>query len=170
MTEDALRWTERRPSIWKLAYRYLGIQDDEGLKRRLASGANGIEPQALADRGTGHWIPTGPAQQILRGGRWKEHLGDTHYENGRALPAVSRSDRVSFCRAVVVPLCGVITVPRSGARRARRAIHEGRAAGEEAEEGWQKGRRAEGRERVDCSWGCCAAHRGGLFFFLGPSR
>ena len=42
---------------------------------------------------------TNPWQRSgVRSAPAKEHLGDTHYENGRALPAVSRSDRVSFCR------------------------------------------------------------------------
>lgn len=62
---------------------------------------------------------------------------------------------------MVVPLCGVITVPRSSARRARRAIHKGRATARERaasasarvdKEGGRaswRGRREEGEEEEE---------------------
>lgn len=73
---------------------------------QLASGTRGIKSAGCVDReGAKAFDPPEPGQQILGAFRGtplraaaKEHLGDTHYENGRALPAVSRSDRVSFCR------------------------------------------------------------------------
>jgi len=64
-------------------------------------------------------------RQILPDGaiRPRQHLGDAHYANGRG-SAIGQTQRDAphlalrlVLSAVVVPLRGVITVPRSDARR-----------------------------------------------------
>lgn len=100
--------------------------------------------------------PPEPVQQILRSGRG--------YAGERTPRRYSLRERTSLTgcfalrsrfvlSAVVVPLCGVIIVPRSSARRARRVIHEGRAA--RRKEGKQRQRAAsDGANQPEGGRGC----------------